>query len=346
MRNNCFVMTKGIKFEKTCYLYLILSCCITLYCNNLFSKLESIRYIKSSNFLQIWIKNWDGDSATIQNNIEKNFEILSKHFLFHETLPQPLSVIVDGNWKKSSGYWSNQLRAPDNSQALLMTPASILDPNQNLKLFSHELMHLLHYQFRPHEHAWIKEGLALLTEYLVTGYFNSVLEEGFKNPTTSLIHFKNLDEMDFQIQNELSQYGHVLQYFYFLYRLCGPEHLQDVKATKYNERFIEEILKSKSSLAGIEFLDEVLRNTQNTNPVCENFDKSFTAFEVARFKKNIMKPDGYILISSHRASLQASPGFDLPPYSAGAYILPLQQDGCQKNEIPWGERKCIRIRKE
>ncbi len=101
---------------------------------------------------------------------------------------QRFSILIDPEWHLSAGYWSNLLQAPDGSPAILLTPQSFAQGDAPLlMLLTHELTHLVHFQFRPKEESWVREGLAMLAEYAVSGLVDPAWTEALYHPETTMI---------------------------------------------------------------------------------------------------------------------------------------------------------------
>jgi hypothetical protein len=219
-----------------------------------------------------------------------------------------------------------------------------MDPQGGFALLTHEAVHLTHGRARPQEASWIREGLALLGETLITGYFNPVVGLGFASPETSLMLTVDpaLPESE-AMRVRGPQYGHVLQYFYYLYRLCGGDSLY--------ETLFEGADAIDRTLEGPAFIDAVLKRqlaeSSGADPsVCSNFEGSFVAFERARLKQYRLRPSDYVMISGFEAPLRASPprADELPLWSATQYRPSPNSGKCEPGDESWRNR-CLRIRK-
>jgi len=256
-----------------------------------------------------------------------------KHSIYNDRLPNRFAVLIDSNWQGAPAYWSPLLFSQDGDPAILFKPRAILGNTKLRSLVSHELTHLVHHQFRADEEAWVREGLALVSEYLVTGFLNASIEEGFKTTETSLTEVID-PRLEEQTSNHIrsAQYGHILQYFYYLYKLCGKEKLFDL------------LLTTKSEEKGIGFINEILALSSqlgySQSSVCVDFKSSFIAFEKARFLRNFLKPEEHILLGSFKATIRDAKT-DIPPYSATAYKK--TKDDCAQNDYDYGNY-CLRIR--
>jgi hypothetical protein len=286
-------------------------------------------------------------NTEILKNLPSILRELYSHPLLSARLPREFALLIDGEWKLSAGYWSPALKGPSGESALLVTPQALLFHAQNKNLIAHELVHLVHYNRRPHEENWVQEGVALLAEYLISGTYNSALREAFAEPETSLVASLNPHSLsqlqplshpqshDKSLENSRSraaQYGHLLQYFYYLYTNCGAAPL------------LTQLLDSDSKASGIAFLDEVLRSLNPKSEVCANFAASFRAFSLARFLQSPYARTDNIMVTSLRSQVRDQ-ARALPPYSAGAYQLNAGAK-CAPSDYAWGSSRCIRIRLE
>jgi hypothetical protein len=294
---------------------------------------EPFTQIQTEGPVTLWKRNTDVDLTLFTQTLFQNISSISNHPTLVGLFPSKFSVLIDGEWTGSSGYSEPNLKAPDGSLAFLIRPEAVLDPSA-YNLAVHELIHLIHYNTRPHEEAWLREGIALLSEYIFTGKLNPILREGFKTPETSLIAPLDPTQSDYFGP----QHGHLIQYFYYLYRLCGREAL------------FSSLLSSPSPARGIEFLDETLRklsSEMNLDPVCADFKTTFTAFETARFAQSPFPKSAYVLMGKDRGVVR-DVARDVPPYSATAYrrsnqVTPTRSGCAQARDIPI-EGACVRIR--
>ena len=204
----------------------------------------------------------------------------------------------------------------------------------------------MHNHLRPQSdqeaESWIREGIAMLAEWIVTGEYgtaqiNPSFNQAFKIPETSLIAPLDPNHEDFKnVQMRTAQYGHILQYFLYVYRLCGKTSL------------LEKLMSSSSSKTGVELMDEVLKSMNAPSIACQSFHDSFVHFSLARFKQDLGEED-YVYRTGAESVIREKP-VDLPPYSSEAYRLnsdPHQkQKTCLSGEFKWGSSICIRIREK
>lgn len=284
-----------------------------------------------------FLRDWNPETHETQRQFERMLPRIQEAPLLSKRLPETWALLIDGRWAKSAGYWSTELKAPDGRPAILLRPQTFLYGEQGLRLSVHELTHLVHHGLRPHEESWVREGIAMISEFTATGTLSAVMQEGFLTPETSLTAALDPHEADYaDSKSRGARYGHILQYFYYLYRLCGKISL------------FEDLLASPSPAKGVAFIDRTLKDRFKrgdfaTDPVCEGFETSFKAFQTARFLQDPMTPSGFVTASSGtQAQVRQAPAW-IPPYSAMAYRLPPRAK-CLAGDFPWGESRCIRIR--
>ena len=272
---------------------------------------------------------------TIRRSLEGALPKIKSHWIFAEALPESWGIVVDPNWTKSTAWWSPTQHSPDGTPAVLFSEQGV-DGKNHAALLTHELTHMVHYSSRPKEEPWVKEGLALLAEYLVLGRLNPVFDSAIKEPEASLIaEIVHVDPKDAQKRQPVSQYGLLLQYFIYLYRVCGSQVLY------------ERLLKSSSSKTGTQFINETLSdNAGKAMPtICRSFDESFKAFQMARFRQDPSSEAGFVIFpmpsATVRKTLNDLPA--LPPYSAGAYKIPFGSS-CARGDSAISPDICLRTR--
>jgi hypothetical protein len=346
------------------------------------SPTDYIHMSSSLDKVSFWWRNQKGqiEPKILAPFFEEQIPILKNHWLFNDKsmdgkFPEQWAIRLDTTWSLSEGFWSPTLTSPDSKKitnfdqthnvnqvpAIILNPVSLFENHSATSLLIHEMAHLAHYQYRPHEESWVREGVALLAEHVLNQYvqaqamkskaqkkqitfrpvyFNSVYQDGFITPETSLIQVTDLKNLSAESQSlRRGQYGHLLQYFHYLYRLCGGED------------FFKDLVKSSSQLKGIEFLDFLLKNLfekksslKSAHPICSSFKDSFKAFEIARFKQDFSEPSRFLYPTSWTATIRSTPQ-ELPSYSAMAYDLK-EGESCPSRDIEWGSSRCIRIRFE
>ncbi len=153
---------------------------------------------------------------------------------------------------------------------------STLNSSGLMALIAHEFFHTLHFSLSSDEYAWVKEGLAQVFEFLVTGQMNWVnLNAAMMNPFTKLI-----DTYQIEKSNE-ALYGHSQLYFLYLYERCGKEKL------------FWKLVEGIKGYKGSRLIDKVLESMNLPELECKNFDESVIHFEVAKMHNKIQysKPE-------------------------------------------------------
>lgn len=277
---------------------------------------------------------WHNGTQSIENeslgNLKTQVKAVWDADLWKKLSLKDISILIDHEWTKSAGYWSNQLRSPKNTEAFLVTPKALLDETRLKSLLAHELMHLLFYRANPNEESWVREGLALLSEYVVTGNLNPIWNAGLANPERSLLAIHDPGQPDaLHVIEQAAQYGHVLQFFFYLYKHCG------------GDEFLTEYMKPAKEVGFIR-LDAILKSISS----CEDTKTVFKNFSMARFKNDPAHPELLLYASSRAAVVRKSeeqlPN-PMPAYSSGSYFLSKKVKTCPGGDIAWGQRRCIRI---
>jgi hypothetical protein len=299
--------------------------------------------------VQLWTRGWKGDSGLITSQLMDQVRELEGHWLFEGELPEKFSVLLDGTFTRAAAYWDDTLTAPDGSPAILLTPAAALDISRSDNLLTHEITHHLHHRYRKWEKFWVREGLALLAEKIVTSHFHPSLEEGFLAPESSLTEDMNprtTQEPDksipeYQMNSKRGRtYGHLLQYFYFIYRLCGKDQL------------FSTLLKSQAPTSGVDFVDGTLKLMRATSPkiagevACSGFKESFLQFQKARFSQSPIRPNTWVTANDMKATVRKEPMVLTQPYSATAYEVAPPTGCARKEDILLNPMLCLRVRME
>jgi hypothetical protein len=283
-----------------------------------------------------WSDGQKVDTAQLAHSLDEDLVRIRKNAWFEGRLPQNWGALIDAQWTLSSGFYSDLLKTPQGYPAVLFSPVALLDDTHSPALLAHELTHLMHEQFRPWEESWVREGLAMMGEWKVTGFYSPVLEEAFLQPETSLVAPLDPREASYaRADIRSAQYGQILQYFMYIYRLCGKDEL------------LEKLLTSKSTASGIAFLDETLKgealkDQSSNDPVCQGFETSFRAFSLARAKQNFLNPEEYIVIAPYRSALREQ-ALPLPPYSSSLYEKdPIK--ACRSGDTQIDSARCLEVR--
>ena len=269
------------------------------------------------------------DSSVFTDNLKKVRQALHEVLelpLFH-TLP-PHALLIDPTWTKSGGFFSPELRHKNRPVAVIGF-SNIGALAQTKRVVAHELAHLLFFQANQNEDSWVSEGAALLAEYLVTGTFGKFIEYSFQYPEVTLTGSFDANDESYHDRNgthQAAQYGNVQLYFYYLYRNCNQEV------------FLNKLFEKKNS--GKTLLDSVLETSYC--PVGRNFKESFERYSIAKAMQDFTDPLKYVLYGAMKMDVLEHPAL-LEPFSETLYRLP-EGDHCKAGEVPWGLRRCIRIR--
>jgi hypothetical protein len=263
---------------------------------------------------------------------------IENHPLFRSRLPAHWGVLIDPDWSRSGGLWSDTLQTPQGDPAVLFNPDTLASSRFGYSSVVHELTHLVHHRYRPREENWVREGVALLAEYVVTQHFYVALRSGFTEPESSLVASTDPTNQDSVYGDERgNQYGHLTQFFYYIYRVCGGDGLFDT------------LLTDSSDKTGIDFVDYALAKTRASDadvaaePACAGFEPLFRAFETARFVADSSSASGYVLSGAGYSAAVRDKRREIPPYSATAYKLASGKK-CAKGDRAWGRDRCIRIK--
>ncbi len=278
---------------------------------------------------------------SILSSLKKTLTIIKKNSVLHSRLPKKWSILVDSSWSRTpGGYTSLSLHDSKGNSAILITPSSIQNDIETTAIVVHEAAHLAHLTIKPNEESWILEGLALLFEELVVHRPSPYVYNGFIFPETSLTASLDVHQSDYRFgESEAAQYGHLAQYFSYIYRLCGQSTL------------INNLLDSKNSKTGISLMDEVLPASSDQSLMCKDFKSSFKAFSLARIKgsQNSWDKNESIFLSQQPITIRECPIQKLPSWSTSVYRLrspsctQKPKTKCETNEIPWGASRCIQI---
>lgn len=259
------------------------------------------------------------ESCSQANLVRDTIQKILKINWLQTLLPEKWGVFVSSKWTASAGYSSPQTKLQNGFPAVLLSQTEITT-DSILSLLSHEVTHLIQYRHRPlvdiesEKEKWVREGLAMITSWRVSAEYNipqqhSSITAGFEFPETSLISVSDPSEPDYSdVGPRMAQYGHILQYFYYIYNNCGGWKLMNA------------LLTSNSKNIGLQLVDETLGTLNSTNETCSNFKSSFKAFSIARFKQGL-EPGESVYIYSGETTLREQPYSNLPPYSSSAYKL-------------------------
>lgn len=141
-----------------------------------------------------------------------------------------------------------------------------LTSNGIKSILAHEIYHAIHYYVNPDEYPWVREGMAQMFEYYMTGNYNgSNIASAMKSPMTPLLGVYDVEEID------RSQYGHNLLYFIYLMNHCGGQKtfwkITEGNATREKGSYL---------------IDAVLKDVGSPLEECTDFPSSAINFEVAK----------------------------------------------------------------
>ncbi len=250
------------------------------------------------------------------------------------------SVLIDGDWKHSAGVYFPNDADPHGHPQVRIRPQTLLERDYGSKVIFHEWIHLLHQSIAPKEDSWIREGVALISEFENFNELSPTWRAALSTPETSLISAIDPEKIDFTQNPQVSpQYGHWLQFFFYLKKACAiPNMLQWM------------LPDTTEILAGIPGLDQRIRKTfkelNSPTSKCQDFETVFRAFQHARFFPEYASEDGYLNISPYTVAIRKTP-MVLPPYSAMAYKLDKDtQPVCEKGDETVLGQYCLRIKTE
>jgi hypothetical protein len=263
--------------------------------------------------------------------------LLDRPIFVSGRLPQ-WTLIFDPSWKKSAGYWANDLSDEHGRPAILVGPGALKSDIEAKRATLHELVHLMHNRFRPNEELWVREGIALFMEYRILRYSNPVETEAFVNPETTLIAQLNPHLADYpDVHRRNSEYGNLSLYFYYLYKECGGDEL-------LNQLLLSPQGDSAKPVVGIPFINQVLGSRPSSGKErCSSFSQSFVAFQTAKFWNDPTQSELHVRPNTLEPTVRSRRA-ELPPYSGGAYTIKPPNEACATGDIPWGTDRCIAIR--
>jgi hypothetical protein len=282
----------------------------------------------------VWIKESFVAPETLKTVLTPALDQVGRSYLM-PLLPTIWGIWIDGTWTRTSGYWGENLRTPDGRPAILITPSAAVDPVLAPAVLAHEVTHLVHHRLHPREEAWVREGVALLAEYRVTGRQNPAFRTGWTKPEASLTAALDAASPEYHYgAAQGAQYGALAQFFYFIYKNCGQDFL------------LAELLADEAGdLRGPAFVDAALSRTGRARALpafCGTFRDAFTQFQVARFTQDPTRRHYFLTVDPERAARRPSPPASLAPFAAAAYARPTK--GCGPDlELTEGPA-CLRVR--
>ncbi|MEK6705271.1 MAG: hypothetical protein AABZ06_05740 [Bdellovibrionota bacterium] len=304
-----------------------------------------------------------GTSLNI-TSLKPDLALLKEHPLFKERLPKKWGVIIEGKLgdtrttntssdasgaspvnPPTEGYFSPDLKLQENGDpaipAIMVRESALTIADERLRILTHELTHLVHYFNQPREESWVREGAALLAEYIVTKYQNRALLSGFSIPETSLTADLKVHENSTESAEEkslrLARYGHVLQYFYYLYHICDQDILNKLISRGAS-------IATQSGIARIDTILKVAASASALPPACQDFKTSFVEFQKARFFPKPYPAQAYVLLGNFKATRRSSRLENPPPFSAQAYPLDSLVDSLVDSQVNGQVKNLIKSR--
>lgn len=280
-----------------------------------------------------------GESPT-----ETTFQALNRVIERHPlrgAFPSTIAFHWDPTWAGSAGFFSRDLRSPEGNP--MITLSTRLRPRSYFSIAGHELTHLALAQLNPEFRAegWFEEGLALLSEYHLTGTLSRTFTEAFLSPTVSLWTSLSFAAGSVRVDHlalleVLPAYGQALQFALFTERACtAGNFLGAIEATR-----------AQTTGSSVGWWMAAASLSESSPEICRDFDLLFTAFQRARFL-----PNGIVPTSSTAAVATADAFPTLPPYSAAAVSLPAHvscasqhaEDFFERNGGAAGRHTCWRV---
>lgn len=222
----------------------------------------------------------DGAKSFLLNRAKKALELFETKIV--PKLPsESLDAFQD---KKIEIYISNSEGATDGLFVPTWTGFRLeinrgqLSSNGLLSLLAHEFFHAVHYYLNPGEETWVREGLAQVFEYIVSGELNggnfrAILEKPYSSVVQSSFDIN-------QVAKE--KYGHTMLYFYYLYQHCGTDDL----FWKVTKGIPDKVYR------GAKLIDEILKSLKLSKEECSSFDESLRSFEISRFHNKVDYSEG------------------------------------------------------
>ena len=302
-----------------------------VFAQNEYSRYQSFDKTAHTEILYVLSKGGSIDSGPESLKLRKALQNASRAVT--ETLKFPLFqnlaesfVLINPEWTKSGGYFSSDLKIA-NRPGVLIGLSNLATETQAKRVIAHELAHLLFAESNSNEVSWVKEGVALLVESLVTGQMSQDVREAFLHPEVTLIGNFNPKLDSYHTDwHQAAQYGNVQLYFSYLYQNCGKDQF-----------FAHLFEKNHSPLP---LLDSLLKNSPC--PVGKSFIESFKNYSIAKALQDFSDPLKHVLFDAVEIVAAEHPA-KLEPFSETVYRL---KEGahCQANEIQASAQNCIRIR--
>ncbi len=161
---------------------------------------------------------------------------------------------------------------------ILFNISSLLQ-NDGKSLFFHEFFHFIHHLYRPHEEAWLKEGMARLFEYYLTNRVHWKSIQAF-----SKSHSRPLVVSYDPFNINLTDYGQSFLFLYYLQEKCGKAPL------------FWKLTQSMKNQTGAELVHILIKKYR----ICQGFHQIYRDFMIARAHNQISFTPGQKLTSHYQ----------------------------------------------
>ena len=263
-------------------------------------------------------------------------------------LPSRWNLWLSNHWWASAGYWSPTQMLSDGSPYLLLRRGTFQAERGAIRILAHELTHLIQYRLQPHAEDWIREGMALLSEYRMLRVPPSSI---FAAQVSSAVQLTGPLSLELEgAEAALSglsmiqlqpRYGAIFLYFHYVDRVC------------FSGTLLETLLAPGARTDaefGLSEWDSFLR-LNSSHALCRNgFRSSFRAFARARFAPDLSRPDGSVWTFSSLPAVSSSEQLAaLPARAIYAATSNAQGSRCARGEeylpasFASAAARCLRI---
>jgi hypothetical protein len=167
-------------------------------------------------------------AALFNRSIGDIFKYYREHF-GEKTFPTKINI-VQTHLATGLGalYCRSYQTDPANAVTLFLSPTSLEYPNEFTRLVAHELTH--HWFFAQGKHAtkWIEEGVAYLSEYLVTSRLSGA-------PVIQYLYHSSASLTETDLTAPMRQMGHAQLLFTYLFNNLGDEFLGHLLSSKMDD---------------------------------------------------------------------------------------------------------------
>jgi hypothetical protein len=195
--------------------------------------------------------------------------------IFESFQVQPIRIELDSNIPYD-GYFH-----PSEPRTISLHPRLLSNAGLE-EITIHEIFHALHFQVRPNEENWLKEGLAQAFSLMGRRNFGGFgVEQALKGPSMPLMGPYDHSHAP------ASWYGKNLLFVRYLLRRCSPTANDPLKLLWALAGFTQspQQLEEFQTLKGVAWVDWVLSNWSAQNKAipgeCKSFSSIFRAFSLA-----------------------------------------------------------------